>query len=386
MINQKFKLLAAIILCFYSSMAKAADLQPAFVIPFSGTSIADIAESAAPAVVNIEMSRRIPLNRFPFSGLPAGNLEFFFNGKKITPEQLGGVQNGSGAPEAYQEKHDTASGFIVRADGYIVTNAHAVKDQTNIKVTLNDGRAFDSKVVGVDYFSDLAVLKVDAKSLPTLQMGSSKGLRPGEFAIAIGSPLGYDHTVTLGIISAVGRTVTDVNGNINFIQTDAAINPGNSGGPLLSLKGEVVGVNTAIRRDAQNIGFSIPIDIAKSVVDELIAKGKISRPWLGIVMKELDDVTIKGLGIPADTKGVMISGFVQGSPGQAAGLKVNDVITKIEGKDVDTPKMIKELVQARKVGEALNFLVLRDHVSQAVAVNIGTYPETVNPRLRSPLR
>ncbi|MBY0359214.1 MAG: trypsin-like peptidase domain-containing protein [Candidatus Obscuribacterales bacterium] len=384
--KQQFKLLAAVILSFYSSTAKAADLQPALVTPFSGTSIADIAESAAPAVVNIEMSRRIPLARFPFSGLPTGNLEFFFNGKKITPEQLGGLQNGSGAPEAYQEKHDTASGFIVRPDGYIVTNAHAVKDQTNIKVTLNDGRAFDSKVVGVDYFSDLAVLKIDAKKLPTLQMGSSKGLRPGEFAIAIGSPLGYDHTVTLGIISAVGRTVTDVNGNINFIQTDAAINPGNSGGPLLSLKGEVVGVNTAIRRDAQNIGFSIPVDIAKSVVDELIANGKISRPWLGIVMKELDDVTIKSLGIPADTKGVMISGFVQGSPGQAAGLKVNDVITKIEGKDVDTPKMIKELVQGRKVGEALNFLVLRDHASQAVAVSIGTYPETVNPRLRSPVR
>lgn len=351
-------------------------------LSFSGESVADIAEAAAPAVVNLEMVRKIPLGNMSGSMFPGGNMEFFFNGQKMTPNGLGALPKNEGNSAPYQEKHDTASGFIIRSDGYVVTNAHAVKDQDNIKVTLNDKRSFLAKVVGVDYFSDLAVVKVDAKDLPTLKMGSSQKLRPGEFAIAIGSPLGYDHTVTLGIISAVGRSVTDVNGNINFIQTDAAINPGNSGGPLLNLKGEVVGVNTAIRRDAQNIGFSIPVDIAKAVSDELIASGKIARPWLGIVMKELDETTIKSLGLADGAKGVLISGFVQGSPGQAGGLKINDVIVKIDGKDVLTPKDVKESVQARKVGEALNIFVLRDKVSQAVTVSVGTYPNSANSLLK----
>ncbi len=340
----------------------------------SGNSIADIAEQAAPAVVNLEMIRKIPIGAFPggnmLKGFP-GAMEFFYNGKKVNPDQEE-HEGGGGGP--YQEKRDTASGFIIRSDGYILTNAHAVKDQDIIRVTLNDKRAFEAKVVGVDYFSDLAVVKIDTKSeLPCLQMGSSTTLRPGEFAIAIGSPLGYDHTVTLGIISAVGRTVTDVNGNINFIQTDAAINPGNSGGPLLNLHGEVIGVNTAIRRDAQNIGFSIPIDVAKTVSAELIDHGGIARPWLGVMMKEVDESTAKGLGL-GSPKGVLIAGFVQGSPGQAGGLKLNDVIVKIDGRDMVSPKEVKECVQGHKVGDVLNFIVLRENNSQTIPVNVGTYP------------
>lgn len=352
----------------------------ALAVELSSNSIADIAEESAPAVVNLEMIRKIPLGGLPGGGMLKGfpgGLEYFFGGKKITPH--GEEEDGGGGPGPFQEKHDTASGFIIRADGYILTNAHAVKDQDTIKVTLNDKRTFEAKVVGVDYFSDLAVVKIDAKGdLPCLQMGSSTSLRPGEFAIAIGSPLGYDHTVTLGIISAVGRTVTDVNGNINFIQTDAAINPGNSGGPLLNLKGEVIGVNTAIRKDAQNIGFSIPIDVAKTVAAELIDHGNIARPWLGVVMKEVDEPTSKGLGLASGTKGVLIAGFVQGSPGQAGGLKLNDVIVKIDGKDMGSPKEVKECVQAHKVGDALNFIVLRENNSQAVVVNVGTYPNQTN--------
>lgn len=351
----------------------------AMAIELSGNSIADIAEEAAPAVVNLEMIRKIPLGV-----MPGGNMlkvfpgmEFFYNGKKVSPDQQ--HQEGeSGDNGPFQEKRDTASGFIIRPDGYILTNAHAVKDQDIIKVTLNDKRVFEAKVIGVDYFSDLAVVKIDVKDkeLPCLEMGSSSNLRPGEFVVAIGSPLGYDHTVTLGIISAVGRTVTDVNGNINFIQTDAAINPGNSGGPLLNLKGEVIGVNTAIRRDAQNIGFSIPVDMAKTVSTELIAHGGIARPWLGVMMKEVDDTTAKGLGVPSGTKGVLIAGFVQGSPGLAGGLKLNDVIVKIDGKDMCSPKEVKDCVQGHKVGDNLNFMVLRDNNSQAISVSVGTYPNS----------
>lgn len=339
---------------------------------FSGNVVADIAEQVAPSVVNLEMSRKIQAGAFPgafFPGMPGGNMEFFFNGQKTAPGD-------PHVPPQFQEKRDTASGFIIRSDGYIVTNAHAVKNQDSIKVTLNDKRSFEAKIIGVDYFSDLAVVKIDAKNLPEVSMGSSQKLRPGEFAIAIGSPLGYDHTVTLGIISAVGRSVTDVNGNINFIQTDAAINPGNSGGPLLNLKGEVIGVNTAIRRDAQNIGFSIPIDVAKTVSAELIASGKISRPWLGIVMKELDESGIKSLNLPANSGGVLVSAFVQNSPGLASGLKANDVILKINNKEMNTPKDVKEFVQSRKVGDSLTFQVMRENAPQTVTVSVGSYPDS----------
>lgn len=371
--------------------------------------IADIAEKAAPGVVNIEIINKVP---FPSIGglggmklpeglgglgglgglkLPEGTnaqdlfgmMQFFLNGQQINPEQLG-IKPGDGttdkqaqAPKKeFYEKRDTASGFIVRPDGYIVTNAHVVGGKNNeIKITLNDKRVLIGKAVGIDHFSDLAVVKVDATNLPTLPMGTSTGLRPGEFVVAIGSPLGYDHTVTLGIISAIGRTVMDVNGNINFIQTDAAINPGNSGGPLLNLKGEVVGVNTAIHARAQNIGFSIPIDVAKNVANELIANGVIRRPWLGIKMRELDESSLKSVGLPADTKGVLIAGFVPNSPGQAAGLKTGDVIQKIDGKMISTAKDVKDYVLSRKVSDTLNISILRNNAATTLAVNVGTYPD-----------
>jgi serine protease Do len=182
--------------------------------------------------------------------------------------------------------------------------------------------------------------------------------------------------VTLGIISAIGRTITDVNGNINFIQTDAAINPGNSGGPLLNLKGEVVGVNTAIQANAQNIGFSIPIDVAKSILDDMIAGKAIERPWLGIAMQEMEENLAKSLGLSAQTKGVVIGQVMDGSPAQAGGLKSGDVIQKIDGKDVLKPKDVQDVVRAHKVKEVLHFFVLRNKVPEAVQVNIGQYPNS----------
>lgn len=367
--------------------ASAAEQAPK-VYQFSGNTIADIAEKAMPAVVHLEMRHKITAGT---AGLPPG-MDFFFNGQRVPINRFLGQQQededspkaDSGKPtppEQLSVKPDIASGFIIRADGYIVTNAHAVDNQDAIKVTLADKRSFDAKVVGIDQFSDLAVVKVDAKDLPTIPWGSSSTLRPGEFAIAIGSPLGDDHTVTMGIISAVGRAESDVNGNINFIQTDAAINPGNSGGPLLNLSGEVVGVNTAIRKYAQNIAYSIPADIAKTVSGEIIDKGKIDRPWLGIQMSELDEAYIKGMNMPPETKGVLIKGFVQGSPGQASGLKLNDVIQKINGKDMRIPKDVKEYVQSRKSGEILNFICLRNGQVQAVQVNVGSYPRNFNSRV-----
>jgi S1-C subfamily serine protease len=342
--------------------------------------IADIAERVAPAVVNIDISKSVKLGNFNLPIMPFGKTELFFNGQRITPEQLE-----SGKIPGF-EKHDTASGFIIRSDGYILTNAHVVGNSSNIKVTFNDNKSMTAKVIGIDNFSDLAVIKVEAKDLPVLSMGTSTGLRPGDFVIAIGNPLGYDHTVTLGIISAIGRTVTDVNGNINFIQTDAAINPGNSGGPLLNLKGEVIGVNTAIRRDAQNIGFSIPVDVAKNVAQDLIAYGKISRPWLGIKMQEIDDELAKAVGVAKGTKGVVVAGFVQGSPALASGIKQGDIIQKIDGREINTAKEVKDYVLSHKVGDTLHFLVLREGNIEAVPINIGNYPSLADQSKAQPLQ
>lgn len=225
---------------------------PAITLKIGDNAIADIAESAAPSVVNIDTQMSVSMPRDVFhNGRGFGNFEFFFGpGFQGLPQE----------PRRF-ESRGSGSGVIVRKDGYILTNNHVVKNATAIKVTLNDKQVFKGKVVGRDSFTDLALVKIDAQDLPVARFGSSKALRPGDWAIAIGSPLGLDHTVTLGIVSALGRSLADLNNNVELIQTDAAINPGNSGGPLLNIHGEVIGINTAIRSDAQNIGFAIPIFI-----------------------------------------------------------------------------------------------------------------------------
>jgi serine protease Do len=340
-------------------------------MPILSSTIADLAQAVAPAVVNIEVNQEVSL---PVMNLPFGNFDFYFNGQRVSPQPNN--RPGPGAPNGpFREQHNTGSGFIVRNDGYIVTNRHVVHGASKIKITLADKRVFEGKVVGTDNFSDLAVIKIEAANLPVVQLGTSGTLRPGDFVIAIGSPLGYDHTVTFGIISAVGRTVTDINGNINFIQTDAPINPGNSGGPLINLDGGVVGVSTAIQANAQNIGFCIPIDVAKSVIDDLIAHRKIFRPWLGLKLADVGEVMAKSLGLPATTKGVLIAQVFDGSPAQAAGLEQGDIIQKIDGKDVSTGKEVQDIVRGHKVTETLNLFILHNKMGKAVAVNIGQYPD-----------
>lgn len=335
---------------------------------FQGNRIADIAEQAAPAVVNIEIEKPGIGGMQAMMPFTQGGMRFFFNNKEIDPERFNA---------GIKPSRQTGSGFVVRSDGYILTNAHVVKGAKRIEVTMNDGRNVLATMIGIDTFSDLAVLKIDAKDLPTLKMGSSATLRPGEFAIAIGSPLGYDHTVTLGIVSAVGRSVYDINENINFIQTDAAINTGNSGGPLLNLKGEVIGVNTAVVKGlvAQNIGFSIPVDIAKSVCDDLIAHKKITRPWLGVSMKELSESMTKSLGLADGTRGVFVVDVFPDSPAERAGFKRQDIIQKIDGKDITSRKDVRDYVRSRKIEDTLNFFVLRGKTNEALQVQLGEYPE-----------
>jgi serine protease Do len=334
--------------------------------------IADIAKEAADSVVNINITSSITITDSPFDyyGQPSRSpFDFFFG-------------QGGGGDQSHQrkfEKEGIGSGLIVRPDGYILTNNHVVGNADTITVSLNDKRKFKGTVVGRDKVTDLALVKIDATLLRAARLGSSKNLEPGDFVIAIGSPLGYDHSVTLGIISALGRSIDIQNNgyekNVQLIQTDAAINPGNSGGPLLNIHGEVIGINQAIRGDAQNIGFAIPIDLAKEISDQLMKNGTIERPYLGIYMKELDDKLAKSLGLPGQTKGVAVAGLAQDGPAVQAGLLQGDVIQKVDGKSVVNGKDVQEIVRSHKPRETLLLLILRNGQIKPLSVKIGTYPD-----------
>jgi S1-C subfamily serine protease len=345
-------------------------------MPWGPNTIADIAQAVAPSVVSIDVDQKMQQISLPDN--PGNFFEFFFNGRKV-PGGHGGIVPMPGLPGLPGfHGQNMGSGFIIRPNGYILTNAHVVKGADKISVNLADGRRISGTVIGTDSFTDIALVKIAAENLPVVRLGSNKGLRPGEFVIAIGSPLGYDHTVTFGIISAIERDVRNVNEHVRFIQTDAAINPGNSGGPLLNLAGDVIGINTAIRADAQNLGFSIPIDTVKDVIEALIAHKKIERPYLGIVMEPVNETHLKSMGLPNNTTGVFIS-KVNPGPAQVAGVTQSDIVQKIDGKNVTTPREIQDIVHAHKVGDTLHLLVLRQGQAKAVVCDVGQYPDGSAP-------
>lgn len=328
--------------------------------------IADIAQKASDSVVNIDIKSSVVLSESPFAPpMPFGNFEFFFGP---------GLSNKSPFPGHKLERKGAGSGLIYRSDGYILTNNHVVGQADDIQVTLNDKRVFKGTVVGRDNFTDLAIVKIDAKDLPAAQLGTSKNIRPGEWVIAIGNPMGLDHTVTFGIISALGRSLRDLNNNVELIQTDAAINPGNSGGPLLNIRGEVIGINTAIRGDAQNIGFAIPVDTAKDITDQLLNKGSIERPYLGIYMQDMDNDIAKSLGISQNTTGVIIAELTNDSPAEKSGLRQGDIIQKAEGKSIETSKQMQKIIRSHKPGESVPLVIFRDGQLKPIDVKIGTYP------------
>jgi S1-C subfamily serine protease len=347
-----------------SSSSSAHPVNPPSAFLLAENTIADIAKQTSDSVVNIDISRNITIADTPFHGAPFHNFEFFFG------PGFGGMPN-----QKIPQK-GSGSGVIFRSDGVILTNNHVVGDADEILVTLNDKRKFKGTVLGRDPFTDLAIVKIDAKDLPAAKIGTSKNIRPGDWAIAVGSPLGLDHSVTLGIISALGRNISGdgVQNSAELIQTDAAINPGNSGGPLLNIHGEVIGLNTAIRADGQNIGFAIPIDVAKEIASQLLASGTIEHPYLGIMMQELDDKLSKSLGVSSTTKGVAIAGLVPNSPAEQSGLAQWDIIEKVDGKPVLTAKDIQQIVRSHKPGESLSFLVFSDGQLKTLGVKIGKYP------------
>ncbi|XTZ11699.1 MAG: HhoA/HhoB/HtrA family serine endopeptidase, partial [cyanobacterium endosymbiont of Rhopalodia inflata] len=315
--------------------------------------IAKAAQKVGPAVVRIDAARQVSSN------LPDSFENPFFRrffGKEIP------------IPKEHIER-GTGSGFILSEDGQLLTNAHVVDGTKQVKVTLKNGQIYRGQVLGIDKMTDVAVVKIGATDLPTVKLGTAENLQPGEWAIAIGNPLGLDNTVTVGIISALGRSSSEVgvpDKRLRFIQTDAAINPGNSGGPLLNSSGEVVGINTAIRADAQGLGFAIPIETAQRVAQQLFVKGKADHPYLGIHMITLDGELQKELNQEnkldfevTETKGVLIVSVVNNSPAADAGFQPGDVILKVGGKLVETATDVQEQVELSSIGKILDVEVIR---------------------------
>ena len=324
-------------------------------------SIADIAERVGPAVVNIDtvrmMTTQLPSFQDPI-------FERFF-GRDFEEFRRAIPQKGTG------------SGFIINQEGYVLTNEHVVRKADNIKVTLSDGREFAGEVIGSDVTSDMAIVKIQADHLPSVTLGNSDELRVGEIVIAIGNPYGLQQTVTMGVVSAKGRSIpagTERQVYRNFIQTDTAINPGNSGGPLLNIKGEVVGINTAIIPYAQGIGFAIPINIAKKNIDDLINLGKVRRSWLGVYIQEVTPEIAKQFGLPEDAKGVLVGDVVKDSPAEESGIKRGDIIIKVNDEEVDSPGELQDKIRDIDIGEKADIEVVQDGKIINFIIKIGEMP------------
>jgi Do/DeqQ family serine protease len=273
----------------------------------------------------------------------------------------------------------SGSGFIIDREGRILTNNHVVRDASDITVTLNDKRTFKAKVVGADPETDVAVIKIEAENLPVLPLGDSDRIRVGDWAIAMGNPLGeLRGSVTVGIISAQGRSNLNIWGGTpsyqDFIQTDASINFGNSGGPLCNIRGEVIGINTAINPSGQGIGFAIPVNLARHVAEQLVAHGEVKRAWLGVQLAELTPEMAEGFGIRVD-RGVVIQEVLKDQPAERAGLKRNDVIVEFEGLPVADVQKFRLKVADMPIGKKVNLVVLRDGKRVPLTMTLGPRPD-----------
>ena len=328
-----------------------------------------VAQAVKPAVVNIATTQRPPAQE--------GR-----RGQQLPPSFQGPLRDFFGedfferffGQPPQREQHSLGSGVIVDKRGYILTNNHVIEQADQIEVRLSDKRKFQATVMGRDPKTDLAVIKIDAGgNLPVATLGNSNKIRIGEWAMAIGNPFGLDQTVTVGVISALGRSDVGITTYEDFIQTDAAINPGNSGGPLVSLNGEVVGINTAIVASGRGIGFAIPISMAREVMDRLIAQGKVVRAWLGVGIQDLSDELAGQFGVkPGD--GVLVGNVMKDGPADKAGLKTGDVILEFNRTKIsDVHQLQREVAQA-PVGSSAGLRVLREKQPLTVTVVLGEQP------------
>jgi serine protease Do len=329
----------------------------------TGEAMAEIADAVKPAVVNISTTKTEKLAESPLA--PFFEDPFF---RRFFDERFS-------HPEVPKERKTASlgSGVIVSNDGYILTNNHVVKDAEEIKVLLSDKREFKGTIIGTDPKTDIAVIKIDAQDLSTITMGNSDALRVGEVVLAIGSPYGLDQTVTMGIVSAVGRANVGIADYEDFIQTDAAINPGNSGGALVTAKGELVGINTAIFSRTggyQGIGFAIPSNMAKAVMGSLIREGKVVRGWLGVTIQQITSELAQQFNL-GEEYGALVGDVIELSPAEKAGIMRGDVIIEFDGKQVEDPFTLRNTVANTPPGTKVKVKVIREGKTKTVTVEIG---------------
>ncbi|MGC2061339.1 MAG: DegQ family serine endoprotease [Thermodesulfovibrionales bacterium] len=321
----------------------------------------EIAGAVSPAVVNISSTKIVKRDANPLFDDQFFDLFNPFREFKT--------------PKKWKEQ-SLGSGVIVSADGYIITNNHVIEQAQEIRITLFDKRSFKARIIGSDPKTDIAVVKVDAKDLPTVQWGDSDKLQVGEFVLAIGNPFGLSHTVTMGIISAVGRANVGIADYEDFIQTDAAINPGNSGGPLVNIKGELIGINTAIFSRSggyQGIGFAVPSNMVRLVMGQLEQKGKVTRGWLGVTIQELTPELSQKFGLK-QSKGALVGDISKGSPAEKAGIRRGDIITEYDGKKVKDVGNLRNMVAQSKVGTEVPVAIQRGDKEYTVKVLIAELP------------
>ncbi len=318
-------------------------------------SFADLAEKVQPAVVNISTTSTVTIPGNPF-------FHFFGQGQNDRTDPFGDFfknffdQN----PDQKMKQQSLGSGFIIHKDGYIITNNHVVAKADEIKVKLSDGREFKAKVIGRDPKTDLALIKISSlfKDLPVLELGDSDKMRVGDWVLAVGNPFGLEHTVTQGIISATGRVIGSGPYD-NFLQTDAPINPGNSGGPLVNLKGEVIGINSAIISGGQGLGFAIPSSLAKSITAQLKEKGKVVRGWIGVTIQTVTPELAQSFGMK-EAKGALVGDVVSGGPAEKSGIKTGDIIVSFDGRNIKSSNDLPRIVAETPVGKTVDVTVIRD--------------------------
>jgi len=340
----------------------------------------ELVQDASPAVVNISTRQKLPQREVAIQGqmpdlegLPPMFREFFERNVPQMPRGPGGRQ---------REAQSLGSGFIISDDGYVLTNNHVVADADEIIVRLSDRSELEAKLIGADPRTDVALLKVEGKDLPTVKLGKSDALKVGEWVLAIGSPFGFDHSVTAGIVSAKGRSLPNEN-YVPFIQTDVAINPGNSGGPLFNLDGEVVGINSQIYTRSggfMGVSFAIPIDVALSVADQLKASGKVSRGWLGVVIQEVNKDLAESFGLDKPA-GALVAQVLDKGPAQQGGLLVGDVILAANGQPIVVSGDLPHLVGALKPGSKVVLDLMRDGERKTVSLEVGSLPDEGNQLL-----
>ena len=350
-------------------------------------SFADLTAKLLPAVVNVSTTQKVEVGRF--SGITPGSpLEELF---KKFQEQQGGGDDSAGAAPATREATSLGSGFIISADGYVVTNNHVVSGRDGnspvdtITVTLSDRREYKAKLIGRDTLADLALLKIDATGLPFVNFGDSSQVRVGDWAIAIGNPFGLGGTVTAGIVSALHRNIQSGSAYDRYIQTDASINQGNSGGPLFDLDGNVVGINTVIFSPSGGnvgLGFAIPAEVAKPIVEQLRSGGKVRRGYLGVNIQPLSNDIAAGLGLPKD-RGEIVANVEAGGPASRAGVKQGDVIVKVANQEVTFDNTLQFIVSNTPIGTTVPIEIIRGGKRQIIRATVGERPsdQTLAARL-----